>query len=62
MESSEMIYTIGLTLIGLFVVAAAITIPVLLTMRIKLKKQLETEYGKISRDKRSLTEGTETKK
>ena len=47
--SSEMIYTVGLTLIGIFGLIAAITIPIFLISGNMLRKRLEDEYGAMER-------------
>ena len=44
--SSEMIYYIGLALIGFSILVAVAAVPVLILIIKRLKKQLETEYGK----------------
>ena len=47
--SGEMTYHIGLMLISFSALIAAILIPILLTSRKRLRKQLEKDYGKHNR-------------
>jgi len=49
MMASGDIYSIGLVMIGLAVLIAAVALPVFLTTGSKLRKQLESEYGKHNR-------------
>ena len=44
--SNEIIYYIGLAMIGISILITAIIIPVFLIIGSRLKKQLETDYGK----------------
>jgi len=46
---SGVIYTIGLALIGLAALVAAVAAPIFVAAGKKLKRQLETDYGKRGR-------------
>ena len=49
MISNEMIYNIGLILMGAAVLIAAVLIPIFVLTRAGLNKQLDLDYGKRNR-------------